>query len=102
MEKKRGFLARLWRLALLVIILVGFWYFENRTIATETFQVTSDRLPAAFDGLRVVELADLHGEEFGPGNRNLVEAVQAAKPDLIALDGDLADEHTDLEEVVVV
>ena len=99
MEKKRGFLARLWRLALLVIILVGFWYFENRTIATETFQVTSDRLPAAFDGLRVVELADLHGEEFGPGHRNLVEAVQAAKPDLIALDGDLADEHTDLEVI---
>ena len=99
MEKKRGYLAKLWRLVLLAVVLAGFWYFENRTIATETFQVSSDRLPSAFDGLRVVELADLHGEEFGPGNRDLVEAVQAAKPDLIALDGDLADEDTDLEVI---
>lgn len=99
MEKKRGYLSRLWRLALLAVILTGFWYFENRTIAAETFPVYSDRLPSAFDGLRIVELADLHGAEFGPDNRDLLEAVRTAKPDLIALDGDLADEHTDLEVI---
>lgn len=99
MEKKGGLLARLWRLALFAVILVGFWYFENRTIAAETFEIISDRLPAAFDGLRVVELADLHGTEFGPGNRDLVEEVRAARPDLITVDGDLADEHTDLEVI---
>lgn len=96
MEKNRGFLAKLWRLFLLAVVLIGFWYFENRTIVTETYQVSSDRLPAVFDGLRVVELADLHGAEFGPGSRDLLEAVRAAEPDLIALDGDLADEAADL------
>lgn len=101
MEKKRGFLSRLWRLFLLAVVLAGFWYFENRTIYTETFQSASERLPAAFDGLRVVELADLHGAEFGPGNRDLLDAVRAAKPDLIALDGDLADERTNLDVIRV-
>lgn len=101
MEKKGGFLVRLWRLFLLAAVLAGFWYFENHTIASESVSAPSDRLPAAFDGLRVVELADLHGREFGPGNRDLLKAVRDAKPDLITLDGDLADEYTDLEVIRV-
>lgn len=99
MEKKGGYFVRLWRLFLLAVILAGFWYFENYTIAVEPFSITSDRLPAAFDGLRVVELADLHGKEFGEGNQDLLNAVRSARPDLIALDGDLADEHTDPETI---
>ena len=99
MEKKRGFPGRLLRFVLLLAVVAGFWYFENRTIDSETFEVVSDRLPAAFDGLRVVELADLHGASFGPGNRDLIKAVRAAEPDLIAIDGDLADENTDLSVI---
>lgn len=83
----------------MAVVLAGFWYFENCTIVSEPFSIASDRLPAAFDGLRVVELADLHGKEFGPGNRDLLNAVRSAAPDLIALDGDLADEQTDLETI---
>ena len=99
MEKKHGFPGRLLRFVLLLAVVAGFWYFENRTIDSETFEVVSDRLPAAFDGLRVVELADLHGASFGPGNRDLIKAVRAAEPDLIAIDGDLADENTDLSVI---
>lgn len=99
MEKKHGFPGRLLRFVLLLAVVAGFWYFENRTIDSETFEVVSDRLPSAFDGLRVVELADLHGASFGPGNRDLIKAVRAAEPDLIAIDGDLADENTDLSVI---
>ena len=53
-------------------------------------------LPPAFDGLRIVELADLHGRVFGRGSRRLLAAVRRAEPDLICIDGDLFDEHTDL------
>ena len=43
-----------------------------------------------------MELADLHGRVFGRGSRRLLAAVRRAEPDLICIDGDLFDEHTDL------
>ncbi len=92
-------LARLWKPVLIILLLVGFWNFENNTIVTETYTLRSDRIPEAFDGFRVVELADLHGREFGAGNWRLLEAVREAEPDMIALDGDLADDGTDLEVI---
>ena len=61
----------------------------------ETWEVTSTRLPAAFDGLRITLLTDLHGKAYGPDYRDLVEAVADQQPDLIAISGDLADERTD-------
>ena len=79
-----------------LLILLGFWYFENNVIGAETFSLTSGRLPPAFAGFRIVEIADLHGRSFGGA---LVDAVAAAEPDLIALDGDIADEDSDLSAV---
>ena len=55
------------------------------------------RLPAAFDGFRIVQLSDLHGSRFGRGNRKLARAVQEQRPDLIALTGDFAGARTELE-----
>lgn len=99
MKRRRGCLHSFFLLVLTAVILIGFWYFENNVIQTEVFELASRRLPAAFDGFRIVELADLHGRQFGPGGEDLLRAVREAEPDLIALDGDLADEHTDLEVI---
>lgn len=99
MKKKRSRLHTCAILMLLVVILSGFWYFENHTIQTEEFVLTSDRLPAAFDGFRIVEIADLHGREFGEDNAELLQAVRDAEPDLITINGDLADKNTDLSVI---
>ncbi len=90
---------RLWRMALLAAVLLGSWWFENCTIETEVYELASDRLPMAFDGFRVVELADLHGRAFGREDQRLLDAVRAAQPDLIAIDGDLAGAGTDLSRL---
>ncbi|MFT4200163.1 metallophosphoesterase [Gordonia sp. (in: high G+C Gram-positive bacteria)] len=63
-----------------------------RPAVTEDTAVV-DRLPAGFDGLRVAFVTDLHvgptrGADF---TRRVVAQVNAAKPDLVVLGGDLAD-----------
>lgn len=69
----------------------------NFSLDLEDWTVSSPRLPAAFDGLRVTLLTDLHGAEYGRDSRRLLEAVAQSRPDLIAISGDLADEVTDLD-----
>lgn len=65
------------------------------TIETEDWEIFSPRLPQAFDGLRVTLLTDIHGRTLGKDSRRLLDAVEASRPDLIAICGDLADETTD-------
>ena len=68
-------------------------YRMEKTVYTLPFA----RLPAAFDGFRVVQLSDLHGSMFGRENRRLARAVQEQRPDLIALTGDFAGVRTELK-----
>ena len=83
-------------LVLTALLAAGFLLWGNCSMQTTETALVSPALPPAFDGLRIVELADLHGRVFGRGSRRLLAAVRRAEPDLICIDGDLFDEHTDL------
>jgi len=83
-------------LVLTALLAAGFLLWGNCSLQTTETALVSPALPPAFDGLRIVELADLHGRVFGRGSRRLLVAVRRAEPDLICIDGDLFDEHTDL------
>ena len=83
-------------LVLTALLAAGFLLWGNCSLQTTETALVSPALPPAFDGLRIVELADLHGRVFGRGSRPLLAAVRRAEPDLICIDGDLFDEHTDL------
>ena len=83
-------------LVLTALLAAGFLLWGNCSLQTTETALVSSALPPAFDGLRIVELADLHGRVFGRGSRRLLAAVRRAEPDLICIDGDLFDEYTDL------
>lgn len=83
-------------LVLAALLAAGFLLWGNCSLQTTETALVSPALPPAFDGLRIVELADLHGRVFGRGSRRLLAAVRRAEPDLICIDGDLFDERTDL------
>lgn len=76
---------------LVLALLAGFFRWENTALQTENFSFVSARLPAGFDGYRIVVLSDLHGAVFGSGNAALFRAVAEQNPDLIAVTGDLVD-----------
>ena len=92
MVKKR---TRLWLLPVMLAA-AGFCYLDNCTVQTTFHTLCCANLPEAFSGLRIVQISDLHGRVFGKEHAALLDAVRAAKPDLIALTGDLADEDTPL------
>lgn len=66
---------------------------EGRSsLRVEEVEICSDRLPAGFDGLRIVQLSDLHiGTMLRPERelRRIVDSVNALRPDLIVFTGDL-------------
>lgn len=84
-------------LLLLLAALVLFFLWQQNGLKTQTVDVTSPELPAAFDGLRIVHLSDIHGKEFGTDNETLLEKVADLKPDLIAITGDLIDQESQFE-----
>ena len=83
------------RRCLLPVLLALFVYWGNTDLKTDSVTYSSPALPAAFDGLRIVQLSDLHNKTFGKDNRRLYAAVEDAAPDLIFLTGDLVDEYAE-------
>ena len=77
----------------LLALLILFVYWDNTALRTDSLTYTSTALPAEFDGLRIVQLSDLHNREFGQNNAELYKAVENASPDVIFLTGDLVDEY---------
>jgi hypothetical protein len=63
---------------------------KQRLKQTE-YEIFSKKLPAAFDGYRIVQLSDLHGARYGDAQEELLAAVRAAHPDMIVMTGDMAD-----------
>ena len=93
-SKKRGCAAP-FLLFLFALIFGGlFLYWSNNTILVHEETISSPQLPAAFDGLRIAHLSDLHGKEFGSGNSLLLQVVENAQPDLIVITGDLIDQES--------
>ena len=66
---------------------------SNTRLVTTEYKLHYNNLPAAFDGYRIVLLADLHGAEHGKENERLVRQIRDANPNIIAIAGDLIDKY---------
>lgn len=85
-------------IVLLLICGTGVYlYTQQNFIKTEVYTVSSARLPESFSGFRIVEVSDLHGKQFGENNADLLAAVAALRPDVIAVTGDLIDDQSQLD-----
>jgi predicted MPP superfamily phosphohydrolase len=82
-----------WAIALL---LIGIAFVQGaRPPMVSHYRVTLPHLPTALDGTRIVLLSDLHlGSQYGATWFSaLVGRVQALRPDLILLGGDIVEGH---------
>ncbi len=75
---------------------------SNNWIQTTEYTVSSESLPAAFDGKTIVQISDLHNAMFGENQDSLIKKVENADPDVIFITGDLIDsERYDLDTALV-
>lgn len=81
---------------LLLLLMWAIW--ANKALEVNTYVISADRLPAAFDGYRIAQVSDLHNDELGKNNEKLLSMLADTKPDIIVITGDLIDSRdTDLE-----
>lgn len=82
----------------LVLFLI---YADNTTIGITQYSVRNEKIPAGFEGYKIVQVADLHNTEFGENNEELLSLIAQCEPDIIVFTGDQVDARkTDLNVVV--
>ena len=74
-------------LIIFVLMLIEL-YIDANCIQTTRFEVASEKIPASFDGYKILQLSDLHSKEFGKDNKKLLQKIDDANPDIIVLTGD--------------
>ncbi|MBK6832605.1 MAG: metallophosphoesterase [Flavobacteriales bacterium] len=73
----------------------------RRTFNVSYVPVKSDKLPAGFHGLRVVQISDMHLGSYGGDLsivRNGIDLINAEEPDLILFTGDLVNDYAEEAE----
>lgn len=80
---------------LALLVFVAMWWGVvggRRQMQTQYVDISSRRLPEAFNGYKIAQLSDLHVGTWGNDTTfvsELVDSVNALKPDLIVFTGDL-------------
>lgn len=62
---------------------------ERQIIVTRKQKIFLKNLPHAFNGLKIIQISDLHHREFGENQLRIIKRVQKLNPDIIAVTGDL-------------
>jgi uncharacterized protein len=79
--------------AAFTIALIGWGVLEAARPTTTAFEMSSPQLPAEFDGTTVALITDIHAGAVRSASftRGVVEMVNATKPDVVVIAGDLVD-----------
>lgn len=72
--------------AFLLVLVICRSFYENRHFITKRYRFHH---PAVKQPVRIVYLSDLHENSYGEGNKELIEGIRQAQPDVILLGGDL-------------
>lgn len=90
-----------WVAALLILLAVGWCFLQWQLwgIQVTVTQVGVHGLPDGFEGLRIVQISDLHGHEYGKDSEALLALVAQQAPEFIVVTGDLIDQESHLAMV---
>ncbi|MDO5293644.1 MAG: metallophosphoesterase [bacterium] len=74
---------------LFVLLLVCYFYNENRKFSVREYVIQNDKLPASFRGLKFAFISDLHSWVYGEDNEPVIQAIDEQNPDYVLIGGDM-------------
>ena len=98
-KKKRIIVLAVVAAVLLAFVIWTAW--GNTALELNTYTISSDKLPEAFDGYRIAHVSDLHNAEMGKSNEKLLDMLREAEPDMIAITGDIIDSRNTNVEIAL-
>lgn len=91
-RKRKKARRRVFAVILLVLLLLYALNYSSTKMIAEEYTVTLAGLPEDFEGFRIAQLSDIHGNSFGEDNAELLSILLAQRPDMITITGDLTDD----------
>lgn len=81
------------RIVILCVIVscIVYYFWSNHTLTVTHHQIQLEKLPEALDGIKIVQLSDLHDASFGSNQKRLIQKVNGLSPDLVVHTGDFVD-----------
>lgn len=79
--------------AIVSIILLAFFYWQNNSIIINEMVFKNDIIPEAFNEYKILQISDLHNKEFGSKQNKILAKIEKIKPDIIVITGDLIDSN---------
>lgn len=76
-----------------ICLMIGM-YLSSKVDVTK-YTVSSEKLPKAFDGFKIVQLSDFHGTGIGKNNKLIIEKIDEIKPDIVVMTGDMINQSID-------
>lgn len=93
LKKKRKRVYVLGIIALFLIVFTIWVAWGNSALMVTEITVLSDKIPSSFSGYRIAQISDLHNDEFGKDNEDLLKLLESTKPDIIVITGDMIDSY---------
>ena len=93
MKKKGKMIIALLAVLILLVLCFAQVLWANTAVVLTEYSVKSENLPASFLGFKIAHISDLHNDELGKDNEKVISVLRDAKPDIIAVTGDLIDSY---------
>ena len=74
------------------LLLAAFLYWQDNGLMLTKMTYEGD-VPKAFDGYKILQVADLQNKVFARDQAPLLKKINASSPDIIVITGDLLDRH---------
>ncbi len=84
---------------LILALAVPYMVWQATGLELNLISYQSDRLPQELNGFKILQVSDLHNNEYGKNQEKLLQMTKKAKPDMIAITGDLIDRN-DIDHAV--
>ncbi len=103
-KKKIKIIKNILKVILLIALVTAYGHFiEPKIITHKEYNIKIENLTSNFEGFKIVHISDIHyGRVFDKKQmRKLINSINAQKPDIVVLTGDLIDKDTKINENIV-